>query len=166
MKIKWNRGVQKSLGILFKTLLVLHIKTCNYEEDIRNHFEHRKKKESKEGTFTNKIKNPWALQGSVMGHQGGRKVTWELHIINIITTTKWQKGKEENSSSNLKGGVGMVSTLYTLVQLLHVHSDMSSLVWWQLLLRKKNFMIAMGTRNWLKLSSCCRTFRLGFVGTS
>lgn len=79
MKIKWNTRVQKSLGNLFKTLLVSHIKATKYEENIRNHFEHRKKKkESREGTFTNKIKNPWVLQGSVMGHQGEEKVTWEL----------------------------------------------------------------------------------------
>lgn len=45
MKIKWNTRVQKSLGNLFKTLLVSHIKTRKYEENIRNHFEHRKKKE-------------------------------------------------------------------------------------------------------------------------
>lgn len=51
--------MQKSLGNLFKTLLVSHIKATKYEENIRNHFEHRKKKkESREGTFTNKIKNP------------------------------------------------------------------------------------------------------------
>jgi hypothetical protein len=64
-----------------------------------------------------------------MGHQGENKVTWELHIINIITTTKWWKRKEENSNNNLRGGGRVVSTLYTLVQLLHVHSDMSFLVW-------------------------------------
>lgn len=63
-----------------------------------------------------------------MGHQGEKKVTWELHIINIITTTKWRKRKEENSNNNLRRE-RLVSTLYTLVQLLHVHSDMSVLVW-------------------------------------
>lgn len=36
--------VQKSSGNLFKTLLVSHIKATKYEENIRNHFEHRKKK--------------------------------------------------------------------------------------------------------------------------
>jgi len=44
MKIKRNTRVQKSLGNLFKTLLVSRIKATKYEENIRNHFEHHKKK--------------------------------------------------------------------------------------------------------------------------
>lgn len=44
MKIKWNTRIQNTLGNLFKTLLVSRIKTLKHEENIRNHFEHRKKK--------------------------------------------------------------------------------------------------------------------------
>jgi len=65
-----------------------------------------------------------------MGHQGEKKVTWELHIINIITTTNGRRGTRKTVPTTRSGkGGGVRSILYTLVQLLHVYKVMSFLLW-------------------------------------
>ena len=50
-----------------------------------------------------------------MGHKGEYKVTREVHIINIITTTKWAGGETQTLTE--RGGVRGGGTHYMYIVL-------------------------------------------------